>query len=772
MICPYCETRNAVNASICAHCGIILKDAKSRMRPEKKFSFRSLIAPILIYATIGILVGIVGMYAGRELVGKDDLALQRAGALRGLGVGFVVGIAIVYLVSAGRLLLYNILYRQRANRLSGQLRQREAKVKKDLEALTKDKPAQAHILRGIEQLLQGELDTSIQQFEQAQRMGLVTAELVNAQGVALARRGSLDVAVDRFRRVTAQQAKEAAPRINLASALLRSRDGSLAEKAVTELSEVVRLNGDNLPNLLRLCVALIQAGRSAEAIEKLQGKLEQAPKEIVADLRNVLGVAQAAEGHLKEAADEFRAALISDPGHSHAMANIGVVNILQEHTIDAVVQLGEAVHVDPSQGKAHCDYGCALIADGALNEGIRELREAVVQDPTLVEAQFNIGKVYADNGLYNHAERYWTTVLKINPKLWQACIGMGVMHFHIGPADRALAWFKEAERLAPNEAMVVAGLALCTALQGDLHEAERLFQRAIELDPNQPDALCNLSWIYIQLENHDKAAEYAERAIKANRSLASAYNNLALCNIHMSAIELAVVNFRKANELDPKLKGIHYNIGHLQYAMKNLAGAVNEWRLAAEDEPNYADAHTNLGVGFYRQANFEGAVNCFKRVIVLRQDRMEDYANLGLAYARSKRHKEAIEQFDIAIQMEPNNPMLHSNRGLACFFAKEVEQAMREWRVVAQLSDAYFKTRSSKQQSEFDESNVDVVPLRITERATHSEPRTGSFLYAMLPGFSVDRWELLVSDETLKEMDILKDQYAAVNRSLRALKLS
>jgi hypothetical protein len=115
--------------------------------------------------------------------------------------------------------------------------------------------------------------------------------------------------------------------------------------------------------------------------------------------------------------------------------------------------------------------------------------------------------------------------------------------------------------------------------------------------------------------------------------------------------------------------------------------------------------------------------------------------------------------------------MLHSNRGLACFFAKRVEEAMTEWKNVAHLSADYFKTRSSKQQSEYDESAVDYVPMTVTERAVHSAPSTGEFMFATLPGFSVDNWEHLVSDPDLAAIPTLQEQHARVSRSLRALKI-
>ncbi|HEY3330565.1 MAG TPA: tetratricopeptide repeat protein [Capsulimonadaceae bacterium] len=771
MVCPYCNTRNTPNSLICSHCGIILKDAKATMRPPKKVTFRSLLPIILVYGTLGMLVGLGGLFIGGQLAPPDNKALMRVYSLRGLEVGFVAGVVIIYLVSAGRFLIYNQIYRRQIKNFTSLLRHSKAKADKRIAALQKENPVVAHVQQGIAYVLDDQIDNAVQQFEQAQRANLTSPEMSNAFGIALAKRGSLDTAVERFSRAITSQDKTQTPRLNIANALLQTKDAGLAEKALDHLEVAAEIRADDPLLLERLSATLIQAGKAESAIPNIQKAMELGGKEYLADGQNLLGVAHLREDRSKDALESFRAAIVADPGHSHAMANIGVLYLKQKRTAEALGRLTEAISVDPDEAKVRCDFGCALIADGALNEGIRELRQAVVQNPLLIEAHYNLGKVYSDARLYTHAERCFSTALKINPRLWQACAGMGVIHYYVGPTERAIEWYKRAEQLAPKEAVVQGGLALCAALQGDLDEAKTLYLKAIDNDPNHSESLANLGWIYMQLGDIEKAAEYSERAIMSEGATAGAFNNIALCNIHMGANDTAVKNFHKALDLDKELKGLHYNIGYSYHLNKDVDGAVKEWQLSAELEPNYPDAHTNLGVGYYRKGQFDGAIRCFSKVLTIRQDRVEDYANLGLAYARAKRHKEAIEQFDHAIQLDPLNPMLHSNRGLACLFAKRVEEAMQEWQKVAKLNAAYYKNRSSKQESEFDESAVDYVNINTMERAVHSAPGTGDFMYAILPGYGVDRWEHLINDEDMAQIPAAKQQLERSHRLLRSLKL-
>ena len=165
------------------------------------------------------------------------------------------------------------------------------------------------------------------------------------------------------------------------------------------------------------------------------------------------------------------------------------------------------------------------------------------------------------------------------------------------------------------------------------------------------------------------------------------------------------------------------------------------------------------------------AVTSFKRAVHLRTDRMENFANLGLSLSRCERHEEAIEQFDKALEIEPRSPMLHSNRGLCCYFAKKVEEAMAEWRAVAQINAEYARSRGKRQQTEFDEASMEFLPLYVNERTVHAVPASSDFMYAVLPGYGVDTWVPIVTDEDLKPIPDLKFQQARLQRSLRSLRL-
>ncbi|HEX5322772.1 MAG TPA: tetratricopeptide repeat protein, partial [Capsulimonadaceae bacterium] len=235
--------------------------------------------------------------------------------------------------------------------------------------------------------------------------------------------------------------------------------------------------------------------------------------------------------------------------------------------------------------------------------------------------------------------------------------------------------------------------------------------------------------------------------------------------------EAALKHFRRALEIKPSLVEVHYHIGCALITLTQPEAALKEWELSAQAEPKYPDNHANLGIAYYRQGDINKAIASFRRVLALRQELMDDYSHLALAYARAKRFREAIEQFDKALELAPNNPMLHSNRGLACFQAADVEEATKEWRAVTRLDPEYAKRRAKKQQSEYDDSAVQYIPMYTTERALPCALHTAGLLFRFLPGYSAETWEVMVDDPHLAEVPAMRAEFARVERTLRALKL-
>ena len=74
-------------------------------------------------------------------------------------------------------------------------------------------------------------------------------------------------------------------------------------------------------------------------------------------------------------------------------------------------------------------------------------------------------------------------------------------------------------------------------------------------------------------------------------------------------------------------------------------------------------------------------------------------------------------------------------------------------------------------QSEFDDSQVDFIPLNIPQRALRPALKTADFQYSFLWSYDADDWELIIADPSLAPLPQMYRQARALERNLRALKL-
>ena len=741
MVCPYCSHKNTATATICNQCGILLH------------------------------------------LGRTSRAIPHAPSGAGHGLGFVRG------------LLPNQRLKARHATLHAQTEELAKKVQERAEGDLKD-PARASAARlvlGALFLLHGEIEKSVHWFQQARQMGNAEAEFLNNAAVALARRGTLTQAADLFEQAARHGPDLAAPRANLAHLFTETASDPDPEGAAHAL-ELVRcaISLEPQPTLYnRLALVLCRERRFDEAVPLFVRalKLAGADMEAKADAENDTGLALALNGDTATAQKAFEAALALDPNHAHALANVCLARMGDGIAAAHLDGLARAAHLDPKSGPVRAAHGYGLCRVGAINDGILELKEAVSLSPRLLEAGYNLGKAYADGGALDIAERYLARALQISPSSASVLTALGAIKTAQRMLPQAVGYFEAALKLWPRSALAEANLGIALGMSGDYAGAMRHLKKAGDLDPKDCHIPAQVAWLELMQDNLTVGLDELGIALKTGEHLPEVHNNCGLCYVALGKPELALPHFKRALDLRPDFHAVHYQWGCAHAALQNPEGALREWELSARHELTNADCHVNRGVLLYQKGQIEEAVTEFRHVIILRETRMEDFSNLGLAYARSgmvlraasrnpqdprmkqaiDRHKQAIDMFDRSLALDPRNVMLHSNRGLACFFASRPEEAMREWGIVTKLDPAYARRRGTRQQSEFDESNLALVPLSVLARAASLPAKTGPYLPRFLSGYDTEEWDLILSDPDLAHLSKMRRELRHLDRDLAGL---
>ena len=345
-------------------------------------------AVVIRWLIIGFFA-VVGGVLGWSLVKEADAHVPRGvGAFLGaLGAG-----ALLYLVSGARVLIGTAINRNKLNSVNGRVRHALSHAEEVYEKQLDDKNGAASTARlhlAIAHLLQDELEKSVQEFQQAGRMGVGESIFFNNAGVALAKRGNITQSVEMFQKAVAQNGHKGQPHVNLAHAYLQAfadEEQLLIERALEEIDESVKVDGEKPVHFHRRGLVLLRAKRFDDAIQAFRKAMEAdgASKLTNADTHNDLGLAQFSKGDIRNAKMQFQMALRNDPGHGRALSNLGVMQLL-EGAPDALDTMRNAIRLDPRSAPVRNNLGYALARSKTVNEGIREFKEAILLDPSFFE---------------------------------------------------------------------------------------------------------------------------------------------------------------------------------------------------------------------------------------------------------------------------------------------------------------------------------------------------------------------------------------------------
>lgn len=148
--------------------------------------------------------------------------------------------------------------------------------------------------------------------------------------------------------------------------------------------------GGSIDAQARAAIALVQAGRAADAIDPLSRVLEQAPANV--DARFALGLAFQETHQLDRAAEEFQRVVATQRTHAGAYRHLGQVLQTMGRRPEAVDAYRAAIALEPAVASTHNDLGAALAQSGRIAEAEAEFAEAVRLDPSDAGARDNLAK--------------------------------------------------------------------------------------------------------------------------------------------------------------------------------------------------------------------------------------------------------------------------------------------------------------------------------------------------------------------------------------------
>ncbi|MEX0678390.1 MAG: tetratricopeptide repeat protein [Pirellulales bacterium] len=393
-------------------------------------------------------------------------------------------------------------------------------------------------------------------------------------------------------------------------------------------------------------------------------------------------------GRLAEAEKAYRQVLSVEPGHPHALHQMGLL-ALQARQFDAAIDLiGRAVRADRRQAAFHANLGEAYRHAGNAAEAAECLRRALKLQPRLPKAHRLLGIVLDDLGKPDEAADAFRQALRQLPDDTETRVHLGIVLEQQGKLAEAETCFRRVLRTDSNSADAHFRLAGVLRSQERLDEAAASYRAAIALKPDHPEAHNNLGTILKDQEHLDEAESHYQTAISLKPEDPAPHINLGLLQENQERLDEAAASFGKAIEVDPQNVLARHSLALVLQKQGKLLQAEAAFQEAIRIDPTYSASHMSLGYLYQMQGQAKQAIACCQEVIRLDPNCAEAYNNMGVAWAGEGRHDETIVYCRRAIELRGDFSTAHSNLAVSLQALGQLDEAIEHHRRAVELPDA------------------------------------------------------------------------------------
>ena len=267
--------------------------------------------------------------------------------------------------------------------------------------------------------------------------------------------------------------------------------------------------------------------------------------------RNNLGIALMRAGRHAEAAEQFRRCLELEPTHAFAHSSLGALLLAQGRYDQALPHLETACAADSHLVDARVNLGQTLTGLGRESEAMAQYREALALDPAANDAAVNLGALLVTKGRDAEGEALLRGALAAAPELAEAHYHLGRVQERRGDASAAEASYRNAIRYRPQFAAAHVALANCLTKRGDGPGADVLLREALRYEPSSAEAHYAMGNLRAKQRDFTAAMQSYRAAIKADPAHVQARTNLGNCQLVTGRLREAIATYEEVLRLRP-----------------------------------------------------------------------------------------------------------------------------------------------------------------------------------------------------------------------------
>ncbi len=490
------------------------------------------------------------------------------------------------------------------------------------------------------------------------------------EGIALARAGDIDKALERVREGLAASPKAAPGYAALGHLLQRKGDH---DEAIAAMRHSLALDPDN---------AVVHSG--------------------LAGIYNHVSRRDEAEAALREA-------MARDPWEAHFPTLLSHWLRAWKRIDDALACATRAIEIAPYAPAGHVELGCAYDLKGDSARAELCWRKAVALAPQNVGALTTLASLLSRQSQWDEAASLWQNVVDLEPAngharghLVHALQKSGKLATAIALIEEALAktprdvdlLSRYAAYLAqdnrPTDALVVLrtatlvdptnrhliqDLAQLYRDTGDLAGAESALRQLAAADPTSPVAMTQLAHLLAWQRRWPEARVAAEHALTLGGSAGDLHGLLATVHQETGDVDGAAAALTRAAALAPANGDLQYRLSKSWEKLGRLADAVTAARAAVAIDPGNPHWQTNLGHMLGASGDLDGAEAALREAVAASPTSAGFHAALADLLLRRGRHAEAVAASRLAVSVAPDNA--HFQGRLQYMLEQEQQASLR-----------------------------------------------------------------------------------------------
>jgi tetratricopeptide (TPR) repeat protein len=385
-------------------------------------------------------------------------------------------------------------------------------------------------------------------------------------------------------------------------------------------TQALKFDDSYLPAIVNLAITEYRLGNLEEAYQLAQKAKKIAPDDpVVAILTgNIIMNIKGA----KEAEEEFRKGVESEPNEPVVRYNLAISLIRQGKTQEAILELQHFLQLFPNH---------------SLTPNVLAL----------------LGQIYYSVDQYERALHYYKRAAGLAPDNAKIYYNIGVIYLKLKDESTAKEYFKKAMNLGSTDPEVFEKLSYAFEEFNDRDSAIKTMERSLQYNPDHIPSLFRLAELYEKNHNLLESAEIYRKIVNRTPGTEDTINallNLGKVYNKMERYADSINVLQKAIELNPQPKiEVFYELGKSYYYGGRKDKAIEIWKLAL-DQPyitpeEKSKIHIILAKAYQNLGSYDLAIKELKKINIDEKNSSTVNLELGELYKNIKDYTTAVSYF-------------------------------------------------------------------------------------------------------------------------------